>query len=182
MQKDNHCEFVPAWPEKHGTEVRIVFDRESENVDYSPYQQTLFDIDEFFVNQQQDNLKSNTLCSDYDNYKKLDRVLANCIDICKRANIQTGCVTAIKINKHLKRSWGLCRLIQGGSFTIEINEKLLSKNCPEHSLETVILHELCHTVEGCWDHRKNWKETARKLEPYGYHITTTTSDKELGLS
>lgn len=39
------------------------------------------------------------------------------------------------------------------------------------SWEDLILHELCHTIRGCYDHRHKWKHWVRHLNENGHSIS-----------
>lgn len=149
------------------------------------YQKSLFDTDGFCV---YTNIacQSSIIDRDYfekkNNTQRLHRLYEECRLLCTRANIRIGCVCSVEINKRLRKTWGLCRRMNDGSFSIEIKEELFVQSCSDHAIKIVILHELCHTVSGCDNHGKNWKETVKKLAPYGYHITTANSRSDLGLS
>lgn len=85
------------------------------------------------------------------------------------------------INTRAKHRYGQCRR-RNGKYYINISERLLEDYVPTKSLMTVLCHEILHTIDGCMNHGKLWKEYADLVNDcYAYNITTTSSDKKYGL-
>ena len=102
---------------------------------------------------------------------------------CAACGIWLGEVADIGIcHKNLKR-WGRCRYIADEDcYYIEISYRLVDDAASDKALKETILHELCHTVDGCMNHQKKWKETVAKLnERYGYNIKTADTAADKGL-
>lgn len=54
-------------------------------------------------------------------------------------------------------------------YLIKISKYVL--NCSEHSVMSILLHELIHTCDTCKGHDWRWKQYAAKTNrKYGYHI------------
>ena len=105
-------------------------------------------------------------------------------ELCKKevkdAGIEIGNVYAtIKVNSRFSKKWGVCKR-RNNIYYIEIADRLLVAD--ENSIKTTIIHELLHTVKGCFNHGLEWKKVANIMNrKYGYNIKRTTSDEEKGL-
>ena len=115
---------------------------------------------------------------------KLYRLLDECEEMCKQAGIVTGPVSSIVVNPQLNYAWGRCirkhDFCYRDIFVIEINRKLLNRSVPEQSLRNTILHELCHTVEDGFGHKKGWRSAANRIETeFDIHLTVTNTADSL---
>ena len=93
-------------------------------------------------------------------------------------------IEGIVINTRAKSRFGACKVKKSKlgkkSFIIEISEEVL--NCETKELSTIIVHELLHTCNGCFNHGKKWKLYCELVESkLGYKITRTQNYNELGL-
>ena len=117
--------------------------------------------------------------------KKIDQLLQQVIAEAEALRIPLGTIAAeVRINPRAKRRFGCCRSERGFcgqvSFTIELSEKVLA--CQENKIREILAHEILHTCPGCQNHGNKWKAYAKRMnQTYGYTITTTTSDKAMGL-
>ena len=85
------------------------------------------------------------------------------------------------INTRAKHRYGQCK-IRNDKYYINISERLLEDYVPTKSLLCVLYHEILHTIDGCFNHGKEWKEWAELVNDcYAVNITTTSSDKKYGL-
>lgn len=76
-------------------------------------------------------------------------------------------------------TWGQCRQY-GDQFIISLNSHLLELEKVDPALET-LLHEILHTIRGCWNHGPKWKRLAGQLNSrYGCDIKTTATASEKG--
>lgn len=58
----------------------------------------------------------------------------------------------------------------------------MADNVTDKSLDTTIIHEILHTVDGCLNHKAKWQEMANIVNnAYGYNIKRTTSAEEMGV-
>jgi predicted metal-dependent hydrolase len=74
----------------------------------------------------------------------------------------------IEINKRLKRTLAEC-VIDDDEYVIYINGHILDSE--DYVLEEILLHELIHTIDGCFSHNDKFKQYGDKLnKKYGYHI------------
>lgn len=61
-------------------------------------------------------------------------------------------------------------------YIISLNKKML--NCSEQDIKNTLLHELIHTIDGCFNHGDRFKYYAEKVnQKYGYHIARANSVK-----
>lgn len=68
-------------------------------------------------------------------------------------------------------------------FRISISARLLQDSVSDQAAKNTIMHELLHTVKGCYGHKGKWKDlalTVNRLLPQ-YTIKRTTSAEEKGL-
>lgn len=90
-------------------------------------------------------------------------------------------IMSCTVNYRAKSRWGQCRR-RGGTYSINISNRLLADNVPAKSLKQTIIHELLHTCPGCMKHTGDWKKWAdvvnRKL---GYHVSRLSSAEDLGV-
>lgn len=102
---------------------------------------------------------------------------------CAACGIWLGEVVDIGICYKTLKRWGRCRYIADEDrYYIEISYRLVDDAASDKALKETILHELCHTVDGCMNHQKKWKETVAKLnERYGYNIKTADTAADKGL-
>ena len=65
-------------------------------------------------------------------------------------------------------------------YIIEISSEILC--CDKRDIETILIHELLHTCNGCFNHGKKWKLYSERVsEELGYKITRTQNYESLGL-
>ena len=111
--------------------------------------------------------------------KNLNATYEKCLDILDSVGIEPGIITEVKVNRRLSRSLGICRRYKNyfGDFIfkIEINPVLLEDGVTQEQFENTMLHELLHTVGGCFSHTGKWLELATKVnQEFGYHISRET--------
>ena len=100
-----------------------------------------------------------------------------CCEILDDCGIPYGKVLEISVNSRAQR-WGICRWTPEG-FKIEVNRTLLDDRNGENGLVNTILHELLHTVPGCFNHGEAWKNCAEIVRrKYGYDIKRCSSEEE----
>lgn len=112
----------------------------------------------------------------------LNLVLKSCENKLDNLNIPYGNVIEIVPNTRAKKRWGQC-VRTNGVYKININAGLLNENEPLEALECTVLHELLHTVNGCFNHGDKWQNLANKVNrTYGYNIKRCSSAAEKGVS
>lgn len=85
----------------------------------------------------------------------------------------------VRVNGRAVARFGCCKYEKGGQ-VIEVAGRVARG--PERSCMETLAHEVLHTCPGCRNHGERWKDYARRMnQAYGYHITRTSTDKELGV-
>lgn len=100
--------------------------------------------------------------------------LMSLVEICKAdldgLGIKYGKVSNWTVNTRAKCRLGQCRKIAAGLFDINISEALLKEDVDDQITLNTIMHELLHTVPGCFTHKGKWKLYAdyvnKKLTQY----------------
>ena len=83
-------------------------------------------------------------------------------------NIRTSNVRNWSVNTRAKARWGYCVKVSKGLFDIQIAAALLQDDVDDQAVKDTIVHELLHTIPGCFKHTGKWKqyaETINKLLP-----------------
>lgn len=114
--------------------------------------------------------------------KNLREAYEYCRDICDSLNIPIQRVITVT-SKKFANKWGqMSYNTRYNTYTITINEVLLSDECDDVSLYNTMLHELLHTCPGCLNHGYTWKMYAERVnKEYGMRITRLTSQAEQGI-
>lgn len=115
--------------------------------------------------------------------KDLKTLAAECEAELRSLNIQPGEINSWTVNTRAKNRWGQCKRYLPGLFDISISARLLQDNVSDQAAKNTIMHELLHTVKGCYGHKGKWKVlamTVNRLLPQ-YTIKRTTSAEEKGL-
>ena len=115
--------------------------------------------------------------------KDLEMLASECEADLSSINIQPGEVSQWLINTRAKNRWGQCKRCLPGIFDISISARLLQDSVSDQAAKNTIMHELLHTVKGCYGHKGKWKDlalTVNRLLPQ-YTIKRTTSAEEKGL-
>lgn len=93
--------------------------------------------------------------------------LMSLVAICKadldNLGIKYGNVSKWSINTRAKCRLGLCKIITNDIFEINISEEVLKDDIDVQVALNVIMHELLHTVKGCFNHGKKWKTYAEYI-------------------
>lgn len=88
-------------------------------------------------------------------------------------------ITSITVNNRLSRALGRC-IRSGGSFRIELAGKTAADNVNIDFIKNVIMHELVHTIPGCWNHGPLFQSYARRINAkLGYHVSTTETAENM---
>ena len=87
--------------------------------------------------------------------------LMSLVAICKAdldsLGIKYGKASNWNVNTRAKCRLGQCRKITAGLFDINISEALLKDDVDDQITLNTIMHELLHTVPGCFTHKGKWK-------------------------
>ena len=98
-------------------------------------------------------------------------------------NIRTSNVRNWSVNTRAKARWGYCVKMSKGLFDIQIAAALLQDDVDDQAVKDTIVHELLHTIPGCFKHTGKWKQyanTINRLLPQ-YKIKRGSSYEEKGL-
>lgn len=115
--------------------------------------------------------------------KDLWKLAGECQRDLLSVQIHTGKVRNWSVNTRAKARWGLCTKVARGVFDIQIAASLLQDEVEDQAAKDTIVHELLHTIPGCFKHTGKWKqyaETVNFLLPQ-YNIKTRSSFEEKGL-
>lgn len=111
--------------------------------------------------------------------KNLNGYYEECRDILTDLGISVGKVVDVVTNDKAQSRWGCCRKVGYNGFRIEINPILLMDKVDDVALYNTMIHELLHTVKGCWSHTGRWKLLADKVnQEYGLHVQRVDGDKD----
>lgn len=116
--------------------------------------------------------------------KNLDVLVSECENDLSSIGITFGTVRNWTINTRAKKRWGQCKKISSDVFDINISYRLLDDNVSDQAAKNTIMHELLHTVKGCYGHKGLWKTLADKVNKLlpQYTIKRTTSSSEKGVA
>lgn len=68
------------------------------------------------------------------------------------------------------------------NYTISLNPCLFAEGVNDDIVIQTLLHELIHTINGCFNHGKNFKYYASIInKAYGYNISRTTDSSKFGV-
>ena len=92
--------------------------------------------------------------------------------------IKVGKISRVWFSDKSFHKFGSCRRLMNGYFAIEITDLGLHGD-----VKSTIVHELIHTVEGCYNHGPKFQEIARLLSSaYNMELGTHAGGREMELS
>ena len=111
------------------------------------------------------------------------------IELLSTLGICYGEVTKVFIMpKASTRTLGICKRNRDysgywdGTFSISLNPCLFADGVNDDIIIQTLLHELIHTVYGCFNHGKKFKFYAQIINnKYGYSISRTTDSSKFGV-
>lgn len=107
------------------------------------------------------------------NQKDLNALLAKAISEVKAAGLKPGEIDETVYLTRAKKTYGKCEAIPGG-FAISLS-KFFKDNPVEEVMQTLV-HEVLHTIPGCMNHARSWKEAAAVVNSvYGYDVSRLSS-------
>lgn len=113
--------------------------------------------------------------------------LMSLVAICKAdldgIGIKYGRVSNWTVNTRAKCRLGQCGKIAAGLFDINISEALLKEDVDDQITLNTIMHELLHTVPGCFTHKGKWKVYAEFVNKRftQYNIKRVAKECEMGI-
>ena len=104
--------------------------------------------------------------------------------------IKVGNIVSVKPNNRAKSRWGQCKIEDNDyywfnrTYSININSRLLEDDIKDEKVISVIIHEILHTCDGCFNHGNRWKEYADLVNDcYAcYTIERTQCSSYFGIS
>ena len=97
--------------------------------------------------------------------------------------IKCGNVRSFTVNTRAKRRLGQCKKSSCGLFDINISEALLDDKVDDQIALNTIMHEILHTIPGCFNHGKKWKAYANYINQKlpQYNITRVAVNDSVGV-
>lgn len=114
--------------------------------------------------------------------KDLNRLLDSALAMCDEVGIPYGTIKEIKLNNRLSRAWGRCLTSDGRkTFWIEIQGKFAQDEfSTDKAVIAVIIHEIIHTCEGCWNHGSQFMAYGKLItDRFGIKVAATDSPENL---
>lgn len=88
-------------------------------------------------------------------------------------------ITGISINNRLSRALGRCAK-RNGNFRIELAGKVAKDDVDLKFIKDVLMHELVHTIPGCFNHGPAFHSIATCINRrLGYHVVTKMNTEDL---
>ena len=128
-------------------------------------------------------LHENGVCS-FGNVVQNSRVIYRYL-VCNKKlldiGVPLGGVSKVISNPKMHSRWGCCYRRNGfKTFDIEIAERLML-SADYEGIDHVMMHELLHTIQGCFNHGPMWKSWANVVcKAFGYNVKRLTGASELG--
>lgn len=89
-------------------------------------------------------------------------------------------INYIEVNTRAKGRWGQCKK-RDGKFSINLSSELLKTN--SKAIKDTIIHELIHTVDGCFNHGQKFQFYANLMNKnFGYSISRVSTLEEKGFN
>ena len=110
----------------------------------------------------------------FEDYPVVDytKIFTKCVSDCKRWHVPIS----KRIRKNvgfIKRNdcYALCEAMDSGYYRISYTTAGFDEyGVSEEAIYNLFMHELCHTISGCFNHLKDWKEWVKKLNEHGCKI------------
>lgn len=108
-------------------------------------------------------------------------VVLKAIQIVRGLGFKTGSIESLQVSNRLSRTWAYCSKDKRGYHTIVFGYDVVHKASKEGLLK-VAIHEVIHTIDGCWDHNKKFLSIGKMVQKkYGLPITQFYESEELGI-
>lgn len=115
--------------------------------------------------------------------KDLTSLLAICKSELDALGIKYGKVRNISVNIRAKCRLGQCKKVGFKLFDINISAVLLEDGVDDQITLNTVMHELLHTVDGCFNHIGKWKKYAEYINQKlpQYNIKRLAKESETGI-
>ena len=103
------------------------------------------------------------------------------------SGVRPGTILSVSVNARFTARYGSCkRVYEDGrtkGFAIEIAAFVLEDAIPKNAVLETIIHEILHSVPGCFNHGEKWKEMAARVMAWypSLVIARTTKREHFGL-
>lgn len=112
--------------------------------------------------------------------KDLNAMLQRAIDEAAEAGLTIGDIDETIYFTRATKTYGKCERIEGG-FAIHISKYF--KDNDEQEVMEMLVHEVLHTVPGCFNHGAGWKNAAELVnKKYGYNISRLSNVEMNGIA
>lgn len=120
-------------------------------------------------------------------YEQLMELYHEAWDDVYDTGIEPGAVRELKTSSRMTKSLGACHrgkdfTVHGETaYTIKVSERLLNESVPDDFVKNVLIHELIHTVDGCFNHGPKFKAHAAEINRAypQYHISRCESSESV---
>ena len=110
----------------------------------------------------------------FEDYPKVDysKVLKTCLRDCRRWKIPISKKIKQEVMFVKRRDcYALCEKLNTGFFQISYTTTGFDEyGMSEEAIYNLFMHELCHTISGCFNHLAEWKGWVKKLNEHGCKI------------
>ena len=121
----------------------------------------------------------------FEDYPDVDysKIFSKCLSDCKKWKVPISKKIHSKV-KFIKRQdcYALCELMDTKYYQISYTTAGFDEyGVSEEAIYNLFMHELCHTIPGCFNHLGEWKFWVNKLNEHGCRINPypySTSKKE----
>lgn len=115
--------------------------------------------------------------------KNIYAIYKKCREMLVNIDIECGKVSNLIVNSRAKNRWGICIFKkETNSYEIQLSDRLLQDSVADDGAVNTMLHELLHTVEGCYGHGAKWRYLADRVHRnYGIVIKRTNSAQDKGV-
>ena len=111
-------------------------------------------------------------------YTEMNEMLKEAIARFKQLGYKVGKVVELDISSRYSRSWAKCTWNSpryDKSFTITVSDRLFRAN--KESVRDIIHHEVIHTIPGCFNHGRMFKNAAGHCnKKFGTNISVTAPE------
>ncbi len=113
------------------------------------------------------------LCDSPDPEINLKRLLKWGVAECKKHGVPVSNHIDAEVNICSRKDfYAITDRLQYNRFKITVSTLAFKKYKRDRSAwEDLILHELCHTIRGCYNHRRKWKSWVMHLNERGHSIS-----------
>ena len=110
-------------------------------------------------------------------YTEMNEMLSEAVTRLKSLGYKVGKIDDLEVSFRYSRAWAKCSWTTryAKSFTIIVSNRLFKAN--KESVRDIIHHEVIHTIPGCFNHGRMFKNAASHCnKKFGTHITVTAPE------